>query len=318
MSYVIERILNRIIGVKVDVDLNRDAIAIENLREHTEKENSIMYTNPQVASEWNYLKNGVLRPDTFTVYSDKKVWWKCSKGHEWQATIANRNSGSGCPYCAGRKVLIGYNDLQTQNPALVQEWDYTKNGNMTPYAFTANSGEKVWWVCRKGHSWQTTIDHRNKGQGCPYCSGRKVLAGYNDLQTINPTLAREWDYEKNGTLKPDAFTANSGKKVWWKCSNGHSWQATIDHRNKGRGCPYCAGRYVISGKNDLQTRNPVLASEWNQAKNRDLTPTDVLPNTNKKVWWKCSKGHEWQATINSRNRGNGCPFCSGRKKTTSL
>lgn len=189
---------------------------------------------------------------------------------------------------------------------------------MTPDAFTANSGEKIWWVCRKGHSWQATIDHRNKGQGCPYCSGRKVLAGYNDLQTINPALAREWDYEKNGTLKPDVFTANSGKKAWWKCSNGHSWQATIDHRNKGRGCPYCAGRYVISGKNDLQTRNPVLASEWNQAKNRDLTPTDVLPNTNKKVWWKCSKGHEWQATINSRNRGNGCPFCSGRKKTTSL
>lgn len=318
LSYVIERILNRIIGVKVDVDLNRDSIAIENLREHTEKENSIMYTNPQVASEWNYIKNGVLRPDTFTVYSDKKVWWKCGKGHEWQATVANRNSGSGCPYCAGRKVLIGYNDLQTQNPALVQEWDYTKNGAMTPDAFTANSGEKVWWKCNKGHSWQATIAHRNSGRGCPYCSGRKVLAGFNDLQTINPALTREWDYEQNAALKPDAFTANSGKKVWWKCSNGHSWQATIDHRNKGRGCPYCAGRYVISGENDLQTRNPVLASEWNQEKNRDLTPANVLPNTNKKVWWKCSKGHEWQATINSRNRGNGCPFCSGRKKTTSL
>ena len=64
----------------------------------------------------------------------------------------------------------------------------------------------------------------------------------NDLTTTNPKLASEWNYDKNGDLKPEDFTANSGKKVWWKCAKGHEWQATVGHRNRGRGCPYCAGR----------------------------------------------------------------------------
>ena len=38
-------------------------------------------------------------PENFAESSGKKVWWKCKKGHEWQATIASRNSGTGCPIC---------------------------------------------------------------------------------------------------------------------------------------------------------------------------------------------------------------------------
>ena len=68
---------------------------------------------------------------------------------------------------------------------------------------------------------------------------KKVLKSYNDLQTVNPTLADTWNYEKNGALKPENFTANSGQKVWWKCSKGHEWQAMVINRNKGRGCPEC-------------------------------------------------------------------------------
>ena len=134
------------------------------------------------------------------------------------------------------------------------------------------------------------------------------------MQTVNPTLANEWNYEKNNGLTPIDVMPNSGKKVWWICSKGHEWQSSIDHRNNGCGCPYCSGGKVLNGYNDLQTVNPTLAKEWNYEKNNGLTPADVMPNSNKKVWWKCSKGHEWQATIGNRNKGRGCPYCSGRKK----
>jgi hypothetical protein len=103
-----------------------------------------------------------------------------------------------------------------------------------------NSHKKVWWKCSKGHEWQAIIKDRNSGKGCPYCSGKKVLKGYNDLQSVNPILAKEWNYDKNDGLTPADVTPNSGKKVWWKCSKGHEWQATIYHRNNGRGCPVCA------------------------------------------------------------------------------
>mgnify|MGYP003306230336 CR=1 FL=1 len=56
-------------------------------------------------------KNGDLKPTDFIANSNKKVWWLCKKGHEWQARISNRMNGNNCPYCANKKVLYGYNDL---------------------------------------------------------------------------------------------------------------------------------------------------------------------------------------------------------------
>ena len=246
--------------------------------------------------------------------SDKKVWWKCGKGHEWHARIDSRNNGNGCPYCSGLFAVKGENDLQTVNPTLAKEWNYEKNNGLTPEDVLTNSHKKVWWKCSEGHEWQATIDSRNTGIGCPYCSGRYAVKGENDLQTVNPVLAKEWNNEKNGNLKPESFLANSHKKVWWKCSKGHEWQATIGSRNSRCGCPYCSGRLAIRGESDLQTVNPTLATEWNYEKNDGLTPMDVMPSSDKKVWWKCNKGHEWQARIADRNRERGCPECYREKR----
>ncbi|MBR2933922.1 MAG: zinc-ribbon domain-containing protein, partial [Clostridia bacterium] len=279
------------------------------------KEKKYLIDNPTLMAEWNWEKNNELglNPKTLTLGSNKKAWWKCSKGHEWQATINNRNNSRGCPVCSGQKVLVGYNDLETINPALANEWNYEKNLGLRPENFMPNSNKKVWWKCSKEHEWQATIADRNNGHGCPYCKGKKVLKGYNDLVTINHKLAKEWNYEKNGVLKPEDFTIGSDMKVWWICNKGHEWQAKISNRNKGRNCPYCSGKKVLKGYNDLATINPTLANEWNYEKNGDLTPEDFTANSGRNVWWKCDKGHEWQANIASRNAGRDCPICSNKK-----
>ena len=137
------------------------------------------------------------------------------------------------------------------------------------------------------------------------------------MQTTNPDLAKEWNYDKNNGLSPADVLPNSNKKVWWKCSKGHEWKAKPNARSRGTGCPYCLSTKVLEGYNDLQTVNPTLAKEWNYGKNKKLTPSDVMPNSNKKVWWKCSKGHEWQTTIAHRTNGNGCPVCSSERNTSS-
>ena len=399
--------------------------------------------NPDLAQEWNKARNVGLTPNDVLPSSNRKVWWKCSKGHEWQATIYSRNSGCGCPYCSNKKVLKGYNDLRTVRPDLAAEWNYEKNDGFSPADIIFDSDKKIWWKCSKGHEWQTSIANRNKGTACPLCNSerntsfpeyafvyylkkcgltvihsykgfgyeldiyipsRKIAIEYdgyffhkdkakddlkknrkckndgiklyrireglpslNDtsidfiiqknqkdlpqtirmfmceiigvdidinfakdtidienlreytekersLSALNPTIATEWNHEKNGQLKPSHFTANSGKKVWWKCSKGHEWQAFIKERNRGQGCPYCSGRYPIKGKNDLQTVNPTLAKEWNYEKNHGLTPMDVLPKSNKRVWWKCPEGHEWEAVISNRTIGRGCPECAKQKR----
>ena len=145
-----------------------------------------------------------------------------------------------------------------------------------------------------------------------------VMAEKKEKQYVsdNAQLMTEWNWERNIDIDPSHIALGSDKKVWWRCGKGHEWQATIDNRNKGRNCPYCSGRYAIVGVSDLQTVNPVLAREWNYEKNKGLTPADVLPNSNKKVWWKCSKGHEWQALIANRNKGVGCPVCTSERKTS--
>ncbi len=271
--------------------------------------------NANLMKEWNFDKNGELDPTKITVGSEKRAWWKCEKGHEWEARIYSRNNGRGCPYCSGNKVLTGYNDLKTVNISLAGEWDYEKNYGLLPEYFTVNSTKKVWWKCIKGHEWQATVGSRNKRIGCPYCSGRYAIKDENDLQTVNPSLAKEWNHERNDNLKPNEFKPNSSQKVWWKCSKGHEWQAIIKSRNLGNKCPYCSNRKVLIGYNDLQTLNPSLAGDWNHERN-SIAPTNITPNSNKKVWWKCRKEHEWQATVNSRNNGIGCPVCSSERQTS--
>ena len=85
--------------------------------------------NAQLIAEWDWEKNDELKldPKTLTLGSNKKVWWKCQRGHEWQATVKDRNSGKSCPYCSGRYAVKGENDLQTVNPTLANEWNFDKN-----------------------------------------------------------------------------------------------------------------------------------------------------------------------------------------------
>ena len=275
--------------------------------------NDLKSKRPELLQEWDFEKNTSVSPDSVTQFSNKKVWWKCSEGHEWQAAINNRCYGRGCPYCSGRYAILGKTDLATLRPDLLTEWDNDKNGNLKPSDFSLNSERKVWWKCSEGHSWEALISNRTKGHGCPYCSGLRVITGRNDLLTLNPELAREWNYAKNGALLPENIAESSGKKVWWKCSKGHEWQANLSHRKRGTGCPYCAGLLVQAGVNDLATLCPDLIKEWDFEKNLGVLPQDLAVKSGKKVWWKCSEGHEWQAVVYSRTSGRGCPQCSKSK-----
>lgn len=211
--------------------------------------------------------------------------------------------------------VINLSKLLKDNSKLMKEYNYEKNENIDLNNLTLGSDAKVWWICDKKHEWTARIGHRSKGSNCPYCSNQKVLKGYNDLETTNPLLAKEWNYKKNNPLKPSDIIAGTNKKFWWICEKGHEWQQSSNARTKGNGCPYCASRKLLIGYNDLSTTNPLLAKEWNYKKNK-FGPETVMEHSNKKVWWICEKGHEWEATINSRSSGVNCSICSKELKTS--
>lgn len=131
------------------------------------------------------------------------------------------------------------------------------------------------------------------------------------------TLMTEYNYAKNSKFDLNTLTLGSEKKIWWICKYGHEWESNIYNRARGKnGCPVCANRIVKEGFNDLQTKFPNIASQWNYEKNKNLNPTEVTYGSSKKVWWKCEKGHEWEATINNRTMGKGCPKCASDTQTS--
>jgi len=259
-------------------------------------------------------RNGGARPEEVPSKSHKKAWWRCTNGHEWKAVIASRSAGAGCPYCAGKKVQIGFNDLASQMPELAREWHPTKNGDMTPDAVTRGSHKKVWWRCGKGHEWKAVVKSRASGCGCPYCTNRIIIPGENDLGTAFGSIADQWHPTKNGDLRPEQFSYGSGKLVWWLCEAGHEWKARIRDRTCGNSnCPHCNGHYIAPR---IKFLDPSLVGQWHPTKNGSLKPEDVLPNSHRAVWWKCNQGHEWKAMVSDRNRGTGCPYCTGRRINT--
>ena len=196
--------------------------------------------------QWDAAANFPLTPDTIRYGSKQRVWWRCERGHRWQASVASRTGQqTGCPVCTGRVALAGENDLATLYPAIAAEWHPDRNGSLTPQMVTDGSNRKVWWQCSKGHAYATVVEARTKrAVGYPYCAGRRVLPGFNDLASVYPDIADEWQSELNGALTPQMVTAGSKCKVWWQCKEGHIWQAAVFSRTGKQkcGCPVCAGR----------------------------------------------------------------------------
>lgn len=268
--------------------------------------NDLNTTHPSLAAEWS-PKNKIKSTEV-SAGSHKKAVWRGKCGHEWTAIIKNRVNGAGCPYCSHNIVLPGFNDLASHFPKLAEEWS-ERNYPLRPNMVTAFKNKKVWWKCNLGHEWYTLISTRAGGSQCPYCSGVKLLRGFNDLATTHPAIAEEWS-ELNYPLSPDEVNEKSTKNVWWKCKVcGNEWKAVINARVKGISCPVCADRKVLKGYNDLATTDYMLCKEWDYEKNKAV-PTEISRNSHNRAWWICKYGHSWNAKICERaHEGKTCTVC---------
>ena len=117
-----------------------------------------------------------------------------------------------------RKFVADYTNL-------MEEWNWAKNEELElkPTNVSYGSALKVWWICKEGHQWQDSPNHRSRGRGCPICSHKSRyvnktknwLEQKGSLAKVNPILASEWHPTKNGELLPTQITVNNGNKVWW-------------------------------------------------------------------------------------------------------
>ena len=276
---------------------------------------SLAVKHPELVCEWSD-RNLPVTADDVSYGANAPYWWKGRCGHEWQASPKARSLGENCPICANKRIIPGINDLKSQYPKLMEEW--SDRNTVDPEKTGAGSHRKAWWRCSTcGNEWETRIELRTlRDHGCPYCKGKLVMPGFNDMATRRPDLAEEWA-ERNGPVTPQTVTESSDRKAWWKCSVcSHEWKARIADRSAGSGCPCCSYRVVSAGINDLKTAAPELCREWS-SRNTGAGPERTSPASRMNVWWECSVcGYEWQAVVSARVKGLKCPVCSGRKVMT--
>lgn len=200
--------------------------------------NDLVTFAPAVAAEWHPTKNSK-SPEQLSPGFNGKVWWLGKCGHEWEASPNRRvHSGQGCPVCANLKLVVGVNDLETTHPNIARQWDPIKN-KKGPSEVVWGTHQQVWWLCDLGHSWRTAVITRQKS-GCPVCTGRVLLKGFNDLASQAPDIAREWS-TKNRKL-PDEVLKGTASLAWWRCGTCNAeWRAGVVNRTaNGSGCPRCA------------------------------------------------------------------------------
>ena len=276
---------------------------------------SVSEKNPQLVLEWDDTNE--LSPEKVSYGSNKMIIWKGKCGHRWEASPKSRSGGEGCPYCAGKRVLIGFNDVKSLYPDLAAEW--SSRNAMAADEVTIGSSKKVEWVCGLcGHTWYATVKNRTSGSGCPDCAGRIIKSGTNDFASLHPEAMLDWS-EKNDAdpdLKPERLAQFSNKRAWWKCHVcGYEWQSQIADRSRGAGCPCCVGQVKAEGINDLLSLRPDVALEWSE-KNGNLSSSDFGTKSRTMIWWACRKcGFEWKASIYNRCPGkwSGCPACRKKK-----
>lgn len=240
------------------------------------------------------------------------------------------------------EIIVGVNDLATTHPEIAAQWDYSKNGDLTPQMISRDCNEKVWWIMpyddpetgkHFDFSWDATVLSRaTNNSGCPYLSGHKVWTGFNDLASANPQLIKQWHPFKNLPLIPNNITARSTRKVWWYLpyddpkTGKHftfEWESTIYDRHVcGFGCPYLSNQELYPGFNDLATVCPELIKELHPTKNQNLDPRYISAHSKIKLWWylpyddpKTGKhfDFEWKASVTNRVKGEGCPYLTGHK-----
>lgn len=141
------------------------------------RDNNITITHPHLLEEWDWDNNDK-DPTEVSRGSGYLANWICKEcGNSYQSKVASRSRGRGCPKCGMQRFFESRtkpkegNSLADKYPELIQEWHPTKNGDKTPWDYRPHSNKTVWWQCRFGHEWTSSIHNRtaSKPRGCPEC-----------------------------------------------------------------------------------------------------------------------------------------------------
>lgn len=252
---------------------------------------------------WDEEKNSCGFSDIGSI--KEKLYWKCNEGHEIILSLEEMLVGTCCMECVNKALLNEFNILDSFaeiRTDLIHQWDITRNGDISPFNVSKFSSKMITWICPESYGiWKASIKNRiSSTTSSPFMLNKKVKKGYNDLITLRPDLAEQWDYENN-EIFPDEVTPGSSKKVSWVCPVTH--EKFVDSvknraRTKRTDSPYVLRKKLLTGYNDIASLYPQCITHWSY--NNIVTPDkEIAINLkNKKFLWIDNEtGEEFEDTL---------------------
>lgn len=273
---------------------------------------SLAALNPSLAEQWHPNKNGDLTPDQVTLGSNKKVWWLCSRGHEWKADVYGRHAkGYGCPQCSGVGTSVlelrVYSELKALFPDL--QWRSKEHGVefdlwIPSIATAVEIDGYIWHKARPEKDLEKSSVARDAGVTL-------IHLRQAPLPLIDP-----WDIAYNPNQPELDLLNRLVSTIGETSANEHIVAKAQSYAEKKHFLADAAFRKLVANLpappegESFASRFPDLAKEWHLEKNAPLLPTMFLPFSDRKVWWQCRSGHEYEARIAKRATGRNCPICS--------
>lgn len=192
--------------------------------------------HPLLLKLWDTTKNGAAA--SVQARSFRSAWWRCDHGHAFQRAPRAMLGDPTCPMCAlGPRA----NFVADSSSTLALLWHPEKNASLTPATVDIAHSGPIWWRCDSGHEFQRPPLLMARDASCPMCT-----ASEKSLAMTNPSVAAEWHPKRNGEVTPAQVDPDHVMNVWWRCPNGHEYQATVRSRVRAdRRCPTCYGGWSL-------------------------------------------------------------------------
>lgn len=189
--------------------------------------------------------------------SHTKLSWRCKKRHEWDATPNNVKSGCWCPRCAATTRAV----KQKRSIEDMREIAAQMGGRCLSRKYV-NNHTKLRWRCAAGHEWTGIPLNVRKGEWCPKCGAARAA----DKRRSSIEVMRALASGRGGECLSEKYV-NSGKKLRWRCGEGHEWEATPRDVKAGSWCPECSHGMSeracrVTFERMFETQFPRRKPEW--------------------------------------------------------
>lgn len=174
--------------------------------------------------------------------------WRCSEGHEWQATLSNiEHNKRWCPVCARGRIQQA-NERKKLSISILQEAAAQKGGLCLSTEYVHRK-IKYDWRCAEGHEWTATANDVLGGCWCPICANESRKEKNRGVYCIE--FLRQFAHKKEGDCLSTQYI-KAQTRYLWKCNKNHEWFNNADNVvNKDQWCPSCANVGPSRGQLDL-------------------------------------------------------------------